>query len=570
MKILEGIPVSTGIAIGPACIIERPKLNIERKRIHPDEVALEIRKFHKAITELGEEIDHLIADLSQPQDNRDILTTHKMILQDVEFAANISRLVKNELCGIEEAINRHFTNVVNLFNDMENEYFSLRSSDYEDVAYRLLSKLLNQKSNYFAKLSENSIMITKNITPSEVTRVFNKNIAGFCTEGGSKNSHSSIIARSMNLPTLVDIQDLLQMVNDKDLLIIDGNLGKLIINPDKKTQDHYQKLLAEEKTQLNYLQTLIGKKCVTTDGKVIKLMCNIEIPEEISNVVKLKSDGVGLFRTEFLFMDKNRLPSEDQQFEIYRDIVKQLSPDPVVFRTIDVGGDKLSGLLNIEHELNPNLGTRGIRISLKHIPIFKVQLRAILRASVFGNVKVMFPMISTVGEILRIKEILKECREELKTEKIPFKSDIKIGAMIEIPSAAITSDNLAQECDFLSIGTNDLVQYTLAVDRDNELVDEYYIPHHPSVLRLLKLTADNGYKYNVPVAICGEMASEEKYIPFLLGLGINEFSVSPGRLLMVKNTIMKCNYQKAVAKTNQILKENTYIDVMKRIEEFRL
>ena len=306
-----------------------------------------------------------------------------------------------------------------------------------------------------------------------------------------------------------------------------------------------QKKIEQQKKEGDKLKKVLNFKAKTSDGKRIKLMSNIEIPEEIDQVIKNRSEGIGLFRTEFLFMDADEFPTEEQQFQIYRKIAEKCAPEPVVIRTIDLGGDKLSNLLNIGHELNPNLGCRGIRISLEYVSVFKTQIKAILRANMKDNVKMMFPMISCVSEVLKAKMIIEECKNELKEQNISFDPEIGIGAMIEIPSAAITSDDIAKECDFLSIGTNDLVQYTLAVDRDNETVSDYYQPSHLSVLRLIKMTIENAHAHDIKVAVCGEMASEKKYIQLLIGLGIDELSVSPGRFLMIKNEILQIDSGKA-------------------------
>ncbi len=545
MIILKGASVSTGIAIGKAKIIEKEVLQITRKSIKDHEIETEIEKFEKSVSHVLNDIDLLIKDLAQSKDHADILTTHKMILIDPEFTSKIKRSISEELMSMEHAISEHFNEIVDIFNNMKDDFFSQRSSDYEDVAYRLLSHILDKSTDRFGNLDENSVLIMEDISPSSVTKVFAKNICGLCTEKGSKNAHSSIIARSMNLPMLVAVHGLLENVKENDNIIIDGNAGKIVISPDKKTIGKYSKILEQQKKEIHKLKKILNIKAETSDGKKIKLMSNIEIPEEIDQVIKNRSEGIGLFRTEFLFMDADEFPTEEQQYQIYRKITERCAPEPVVIRTIDVGGDKLSKLLNIGHELNPNLGCRGIRISLEYVSVFKTQIKAILRANTKGNVKMMFPMISCVSEVLKAKKIIEECKSELKEQNISFNPAIGIGAMIEIPSAAITSDDIAKECDFLSIGTNDLVQYTLAVDRDNETVSDYYQPSHLSVLRLIKMTIENAHSHNIKVAVCGEMASEKKYIQLLIGLGIDELSVSPGRLLVIKNEILQIDSGKA-------------------------
>ncbi len=545
MKKIKGVSVSGGVAIGKVQIINQNKLVIKRHNIDKFEVEEELRKFEDSIEHVVEEIDLLIENISQSKVNKDILEAHKMILKDPDLTANIKKSIKTELLSLEKAIKLHFTDVIELFDNMENDYLSTRSSDYEDVAYRLLSHVLKQNDHLSHEINENAILVMNKISPSMATKVFKKQINGLCMEKGSKNSHSSIIARSMNLPMIVNVESIIDAVKDEDLVILNGNNGDVIVHPDDATIQKYRELVAKQDEEKSQLLKVVDLPTKTKDNKKIPLMSNIEIPDEIQQVRKVKSEGIGLFRTEFLFMGTNKLPIEEEQFEIYKKVAEECYPNPLVIRTIDIGGDKLTKLLNIEHEVNPNLGCRGIRISLKYDLIFKQQIKAILRANLKGNIKIMFPMISCVAEIKKSKKIIQECIDELKVNKIKHNPNIKIGAMIEIPSAAITSDLLAKECDFLSIGTNDLVQYTMAVDRDNASLSEYYQPSHLSVLRLIKMTIENAHKENIKVALCGEMASEKKYIKLLIGLDVDELSVSPGRFLMVKKEILNTNYEAA-------------------------
>ena len=552
MKTLKGVIVSPGIAIGLAKIIEREKLQIKKKSIQHHEIDDELAKFEKSVEHVVKDIDNLIEDISH-QENKEILTTHKMILQDPEFSKSITNLVSEELLSLEQAINDHFSDIVKLFDKMKNKYYAERANDYEDVAYRLLSQILKQKTDSLNKLDENSILIMRNISPSSITRVFEKKIKGLCTEKGSKTSHSSIIAKSMNLPTLVSVPRLMDSVREDQQVIVDGNNGLIIISPDKGTLSEYKKLIVIETAEREKLQQIIDIESITKDGKNITLMSNIEIPEEINQVINYKSQGIGLFRTEFLFLDREELPTEEEQFGIYKKIAEKIAPFPLVIRTIDVGGDKLSKILNIENDANPNLGCRGIRISLEHHPGFKTQVKAILRANIPGNIRIMFPMIASVEEVIKAKKIIEQCINDLQEEKVEFNRDVKIGSMIEVPSAALTSDLIAEECDFLSIGTNDLVQYTLAVDRDNNAVESYYDPFHRSVIQLIKMTIDNAHQKGISIALCGELASEKDFIPILIGLGIDELSVSPGRLLTTKKEIIANEYKKCKKYCEEIL-----------------
>jgi len=565
VKKIKGNSVSNGVAIGKAKIIKKHELQIERKTIHRNEVKIELNRFNEDVNFVINELNKLIQDYTYSQENRDILESHKMILQDPEFNNRIVKLISEDLHSLEQAINTYFTEAADIFSNLNDGYLSHRISDFEDIAYRLLSHILDERKEILLDVDESSIIIMESITPSFVTKVFEKNIQGLCIERGSRNSHSSIIARSMNLPMLVNTLGLLGNIKDGEDMIIDGNDGYVIISPTKSVLEKYQAIYKEEQKVRKGLLKLIDVESITKDGKKIKLMSNIEIPLEIDQVLKYNSTGIGLFRTEFLFIDREDLPTEEEQFEIYKDIAKQCLPNSVIIRTIDVGGDKLSNILNITYEENPNLGCRGIRISLQNIPIFKQQIKAILRANIHGNIKIMFPMISGVEELLKVKEIIEICSKELINTGIAFNADMELGAMIEIPSAVITSDTIAEECDFLSIGTNDLIQYTLAVDRDNQSISDYYKPTHPSVIRSIKLTVDNAHKMGKKVAVCGEMASEKKYVKLLLALGVDELSVSPGRLLIIKKEILDCDIAKMKLKLDKILSCKTSKDVLKLI-----
>jgi phosphotransferase system enzyme I (PtsI) len=562
MKEFTGIPVSEGVAIGKARFVAKPKFEIKKKNIKKEDVDSELERFENNLEDVLRELDELIADFSHSQDNKDILTTHKMILKDPEFIDKIKTLISQELMSLEQAIKKHFNDIIAIFNNMENQYYAERSSDYEDVAYRFLKHAMNVKGSDFSNIDKNSIIFVDKITPSEVTRAYERDVQGIVSREGSKNSHSAIIARSMNLPMVVSSQDQEDNISENEMVILDGAQGKVIVQPDEKNIDKYSKLQQKAAARQKQLQKIKDKEAVSRDGKHINLMSNIEIPEEIVQVKQSNSAGIGLFRTEFLFIDRENLPTEEEQYKIYKEIADKITPNPLIIRTIDIGGDKLSSILNIEHELNPNLGCRGIRLSFENIPIFKTQLKAILRANITGNIKIMFPMVSCVQEVIKAKKIIDECKQELEDV-----NDIEIGAMIEIPSAAVNANIIAKQCDFLSIGTNDLVQYTLAVDRDNQTVAKYYKPAHPSVLQLIKLTAAKAHKHQVKVAVCGEMASQEKFTGILLGLGVDELSVSPAKVLSIKEKIRALNISEERKRVDSILKMNTAEEVMEFLEE---
>jgi phosphotransferase system enzyme I (PtsI) len=552
-KRIQGLPISGGVGIGKASVIIPKEIIISKGNILRDEVNSELERFDHSIQHALDEIDHLIENYAYTKNNQNILKTHKMILKDPEFLEKVKKLIREDLFNLEKAVDQHFREVIELFSKMDNEYMAERANDFKDVKKRLLSHITNQASDNILEVGSGNIVIMPEITPSEITSVFDKKIAGLITETGSKTAHSSILARSFGIPTVSGLPNISKEIEDDTIVIVDGYKGEIIIDPDAKTLKEYQAIVERDKEEKGKLEKLIDQKVQTLDGKQIKLKCNVEIPEEMPQVQRVNADGIGLMRTEFIFIDKEELPTEEEQFNIYKNIVEKMGDREVTIRTIDVGGDKLSKILNLTKEQNPNLGCRGIRVSLLYPEIFKVQIRAILRANKFGNIALMFPMISSIKELHDSKKIVQECIKELENEKVEFDSNIKIGVMIEIPSAAITSDVFAKECDFFSIGTNDLIQYTLAVDRGNEQVNEYFQPLNPAVLNLINLTIKNSHKNNITSSICGEMASEIKYIEMLIGMGIDELSVSPGLFLAVKNKILSTNYKKAKKIAEQVL-----------------
>ena len=549
MNVYKAEVLSPGLAIGKVFFREKENFSIQKTSIQKQEIKKELEKFEKTVKEVLEEIDHLIQDLGYSKENKEILTTHKLILKDPELSQKIRYSIEKELFSLEKSVEKHFKQVISLFNNMNNKYFSQRSRDYEDVGNRLLRNILKKDDQKVEEIDENSILFTEIIQPSEMTHFFKNKIKGICVSHCSYNSHAAIIARSMNLPLLLISESVLKNCKNGEVAILDTDSNKILINPDIGDIQEYQSRVVFQSEERERLKTLIDLPSITKDNHKIKLLSNIEIPEELDIVLSNKSDGIGLFRTEFLFIDREDLPSEEEQYEVYRSIGSKINPNPVVIRTIDIGGDKLSKTLNLSHEANPNLGLRGIRFSLQHKEIFKQQIRAILRANTSGNIQMMFPMISSLSEFLEAKSVVMECEEELK-----IKNKIKIGAMIEVPSAAICSDQLAGACDFFSIGTNDLIQYTLAVDRDNEAVASYYNAANYAVIRLIKMTIDNAHEHSIPVAICGEMASHPEHLSLLIGLGIDEISVSCGNFFKVKNFIRNKTYSELKQFAEDIIK----------------
>jgi phosphotransferase system enzyme I (PtsI) len=451
------------------------------------------------------------------------------------------------------------------FRALENELFAQRAYDYEDVGQRMLAHLSGNSTLDLDKLSPKSIPVIHNATPSLVIGFFNKGVKGFCTQHGSHTSHCAILAKSMGITYITGIASLLSSVKDGDNLLMDGNQGVLFINPDSSVLKKYDEIISKEESNKKRLQEFVKQDSITLDQQRVTLSVNMELPEEIELIKKLNVDSIGLFRTEFLYLENDLLPTEEEQFKIYSYVLENMKGKPVTIRTMDLGGDKFVGLQS-ETERNPYLGCRGIRFSLQHPHLLKTQIRALLRAGRYGNLKVMFPMINDLSDYRNAMKIVSESRLELSQEKITFSDKIMFGAMIEVPSAAITSDELAEECDFFSIGTNDLTQYTVAVDRNNEGIAHLFNPHHAAVLRLMVATLNNAVKKNIPVSICGEIASSTKYIPLLLKLGFRDLSVNPRLVAEIKEQIINLDLTKLVDLNSSELSQRSIDSFLKNTE----
>ncbi len=569
MQTLKGLGVSQGIAIGKAALKESRPMTIPERRIEKQRIEKEIARLEASIEKVVSDIDRLINEFSFSDVEKEILHSHKLILQDPELRKNVVRILEEELIGLENAVHKHFSYAIGIFEKMDNEYYAERVSDYREIANRLLGHMMGYEEDMMSNLSKDTILILEEIPVSLLTKVAKQGIAGIISEIGSRTSHSSIVARALGIPAVVGVEGIRKITGQGDEVIIDGYSGEVIITPTDQKIELYKHMIEQEKHRSLELMKLVDLPSRTKDGVRVNLRCNIELPDELAHVKRINPDGIGLFRTEFLYISDNELPSEDEQFEIYKMIAEELNPKPVIVRTVDIGGDKLHNLINLRHEDNPNMGCRGIRLSLRHPEMFHAQIKAILRASHYGNIRVMFPMVSSLDELLRAKQHINECMNELRKNEIPFDDDIKLGVMIEVPSAAMISDTLAQHCDFFSIGTNDLIQYTLAVDRTSENVTDYYNPYHPAMMHLITLIVQNARKYNLPVSVCGEMASDRDFIPILLGLGITELSVNPGSVLTIKEFISKIDSCVLVELVLDILDQITSKNVKKIIVKWR-
>ncbi|MBU5483131.1 phosphoenolpyruvate--protein phosphotransferase [Clostridium sp. MSJ-11] len=542
---LKGIKASSGIAIGKAFVIK--EYDFKPLKIKIEDSSLEEERFNKAVEKAKKELEELIESTIKnfTENEGEIFEAHLTMLDDPELIGTVSEKILKENINAEYALKTVCDELVEIFEGIEDEYLKERIVDIKDVTKRMLRILNGQVEEGVNNIKEESIIISKDITPSQTAQMDKNKVLGFVTETGGVTSHSAIIARTLGIPAILGVHNLLDKIKNGDVLIIDGNEGVVILNPDEKTLKNYREKIErymEDKIELLKYKDL---ESITLDFKKVEVAGNIGSVEEVDSIIENGGEGIGLFRTEFLYMEKEVLPNEEEQFLAYKSVVEKLNGKPVVIRTLDIGGDKKLSYLPIKEELNPFLGYRAIRLCLDRKDIFKTQLRALLRASKYGNLKIMFPMICNLEELLESKKILKECKNELKEEGLEYDENLEVGIMIEVPSAAIISDILAKEVDFFSIGTNDLIQYTMAVDRMNEKVSYLYDFNNLAVLRLIKLVIENGHREGIWVGMCGEMAGREDLIPLLLGMGLEEFSMSPSSILKVRKIIRNLSFKES-------------------------
>lgn len=564
---MKGLGTSPGIGIGKVFLYVEPEINIEKKNIESPE--LEIERFNESINKAMEEIDYLYKRTLDEvgQDEAEIFTAHKMMLEDPEFINGVKGKINNENANAEWAVNEVANQFIAIFEGIEDEYLRARAADLKDVSSRLLRVLLGIEPIDLMAINKESIIVAEDLTPSDTAGMNKDKVVGMVTVLGGRTSHTSIIARTLGIPAIAGIDNILKEVNHGDMMIIDGDVGEVIINPTDEELKLYKKKLQEMNEFKERLKSMIGEESISKDGHRVEIAGNIGTPSDIDNVLVNDGEGVGLFRTEFLYMDSDSLPTEEKQFEAYKFVAEKLEGKPLVIRTLDVGGDKEIPYLDLPKEMNPFLGYRAIRLCLDRTDIFKTQLRAIYRASYYGNIKIMFPMISNINELRSAKILAEEVREELRKENIPFKEDVEIGIMVEVPSVAIHSKAFAKEVDFFSIGTNDLIQYTVAVDRGNQNISYLYNQYHPAVLNLINMTIKNGHEAGIWVGMCGEVAGDEKLIPVLLAMGLDEFSMSAGSILRARYQIRNTSKLEVAKHLDTILNLPTAEDVERYIDE---
>ncbi len=536
----KGIAASKGYGIGYVFIKKPEEIKVACNISASIDVEEEKLRLEKAVEASKEQVARIRdkVEVEVGAEEALVFESHLMLLDDPEFTgAAIENVAKNKISA-ENAVQELIDMYAAIFASIDDEYLRERMADVKDVGRRLLNNLCGAYEDELSNLPENTIVVAHDLTPSDTAQLDKSKVVAFLTDIGGKTSHSAIMARTLEIPAVVGMADITCSISSGDLVIVDGVKGEVLINPDSETLSRYRTIKDDYEAEKRQLKSLIGKNVIDKNGRHIEIAANIGSPEDVSKVLENGADGIGLFRTEFLYMDRESMPDEDEQYGAYKTVLEKMENKPVVIRTLDIGGDKRLKYLEMPDELNPFLGYRATRLCLDRPEIFKIQLRALLRASVYGNLKIMFPMISSLREFVAAKEILEECRKELKAEGISYSEDIEVGIMVEIPSAALTADELAKHVDFFSIGTNDLIQYTIAADRMNEKVSYLYEPMHPAVLKLIKMTIEEAHKAGKWCGMCGEMASDESAIPTLLEYGLDEFSMSASSILSAKKFIL--------------------------------
>ncbi|MEW6517002.1 MAG: phosphoenolpyruvate--protein phosphotransferase [candidate division FCPU426 bacterium] len=559
----QGVPASPGITIGKAYLVGTRDVQIKKNRLAEPLVEKELTRLQAAIDATRKEIETIKQKVALDVGFKEaeIFNAYLHILQDPMLIQASRDQIKLNRLNAEFVLQDIKEALVKQFRESSDEYLQERAADVEDVVERLLRNLTGQPMDLLSDVEEDVVVVARDLTPSQTATMRRERVIGFATDIGGRTSHAAILARSLELPAVVGLKNITDNVANGDLVVVDGSMGVVIVNPDAATLAKYRQSQEKMQQWARKLKKLKGLTAVTQDGYRLTVAANIEQPEDVQQARKYGAEGVGLFRTEFLYLNRRDLPSEDEQFEAYQAVARHCLPYPTVVRTLDLGGDKFLSRLGTTTEMNPFLGLRGIRLCLEHQELFKTQLRAILRASHFGKLKIMFPMISDISELLQAKALLKEAQRDLGRRRLPFDKNMEVGIMIELPSAALTADILAKEADFFSVGTNDLIQYTVAADRINEKVAYLYKPLHPAILRLLKQVIQAAHAAQIWAGMCGEMAADPLFTPLLVGLGLDEFSTGPAFVPQVKKCIREINFAQSRELAEQALTYTTSDEV---------
>lgn len=568
---IKGIAAAGGVAIGKAFVLPTWEWDVPDQCLDPTDLAQEFERLYEGIRTSKTEIELMkneFEEIAGPEESS-IFDAHLAILEDPEFMNEIRGIIERQYKAAEVAVQEAINHFVTMFDLLDDEYMKERAADIKDVGNRLLKHLLGAPEVTLPTDTQPYILVAKELSPSQLVHLNPHNVLGIATILGGKTSHSAIMARAIGIPLVSGLESQLDPpIQTGEMIIVDGDNGKIIVHPDQQTIEHYKRIRTAQDRRKRQLEMLSTVDSITKDGIPMRLSANISSIKELDIALKNGAKGVGLFRTEFMYMDRNSFPSEREQFEVYRLVAEKAKGQAVVIRTLDIGGDKELDYFPLPEEENPFLGYRAIRICLEHTELFKTQLLAILRASAYGAVKIMYPMISSVEEVQQANTILHEAMDELDQRGLPYNREIQVGIMIEIPAAVAIADLLAEECDFFSIGTNDLVQYVLAVDRMNEHIAHMYNPYHPAVLRMLRSTIQAAHAEGIPVSVCGEMAGDERSIPFWLHMGVDHLSMSPQSLLRVKQSILNTDSKRASSQALSWMKLKTSQAIEEGIQQY--
>lgn len=549
----KGIAGSEGIGIGTVVLIEEHEINIETKRV--EETGAEIERLQNAIEKFVADTNVMAEkmDITVGKKDADILRGHIQMLQDPMIEEQISALVISEKITAEMAVEQVLEQTAEMFSQIPDELLQQRATDFRDIKTRMLKILLGIEDVDISQVPAGTVIVARDLTPSMTAGINPENIEGILTEVGGRTSHSAILARAMEVPAVLSIENICSIAKNGDKVVLDGTSGEAILNPDDETVEKFKKMYSDYQNEKALLKEYAGKPSQTKDGVKVELVCNIGKPADANKAVECDGEGIGLFRTEFLFMDRDSMPTEEEQFEAYKEVAEKMKGKPVIIRTLDIGGDKDVPYLGLEHEDNPFLGFRAIRYCLQRKDIYDIQLKALLRASAFGKIKIMVPLVTGVDELRQVKAMIKDIMAELDKEGVAYNKNIEVGVMMETPAACMMADALAKEAAFFSIGTNDLTGYTMAVDRGNAKVAYLYSTYNPAVLRAIKRIIECGKKEGIMVGMCGEAAADSKLIPLLLAFGLDEFSVSATSVLKTRKTISDCIMDECKALADKVM-----------------
>jgi phosphotransferase system enzyme I (PtsI) len=567
---LQGVPVSPGIVIGRAYLVDRRKVTPPERLIEPEEVEEQIRRFRVAIEESREQLQALRTHYEKNKIGHYgyLVDVHLLMLDDQAIVHETERRVRENRQTADWALWEVLQNLKEGFAGLDDEYFRGRESDVDHLGERILRNLVGVRFKRIADIHEEVIIVAHDLSPMDTAQMDVAHVRGFVTDLGGRTSHTAIVARALGIPAAVGVENVTDAANGGDIIVVDGISGRVVINPDKDDLAFFERRRARFAEYMEELEKSATISARTLDGTPITVRANVELLEELPQVKRYGAEGIGLYRTEFLYTNQDHLPTEDEHFDTYSKVAKAVAPHSVTIRTLDLGGDKVAAGVPIDDEVNPALGLRSIRLCLKAEDIFKEQLKGILRAAVAGNVRMMFPMVSGAAELDQALAILEEAKSELRARNVPFNDSVEVGVMVEVPSAAVVADSLAARADFLSIGTNDLIQYALAIDRVNEHVAYLYEPLHPAVLRLIRMTAEAGARRGISVSVCGEMAGDELYTLVLLGLGVTELSMHAASVPRIKRVVSRAGIDEARALADRALSMATGAEVHAYVEEY--